>query len=66
MPSCLQVSRPWVAMRAMPGDGADVATVPSEVLKNLVKHPLTDRGLQSFLADREKVCSADQLGAGQG
>jgi transaldolase len=37
--------------------GADIATVPFGVLKNLVKHPLTDRGLDSFLADWEKVKS---------
>jgi len=35
--------------------GCDIATVPFSVLKNLVKHPLTDRGLESFLADWEKV-----------
>jgi transaldolase len=35
--------------------GADIATVPFAVLKNLVQHPLTDRGLESFLADWEKV-----------
>ncbi|HEY5468367.1 MAG TPA: fructose-6-phosphate aldolase [Coriobacteriia bacterium] len=35
--------------------GCDIATVPFNVLKNLVKHPLTDRGLESFLADWEKV-----------
>ena len=35
--------------------GADIATVPFSVLKSLVKHPLTDRGLESFLADWEKV-----------
>ena len=35
--------------------GADIATVPFAVLKNLVRHPLTDRGLESFLADWEKV-----------
>ncbi len=35
--------------------GADIATVPFAVLQNLVKHPLTDRGLESFLADWEKV-----------
>jgi transaldolase len=38
--------------------GADIATVPFGVLKNLVKHPLTDRGLESFLADWEKVKNA--------
>jgi transaldolase len=35
--------------------GAHIATVPFAVLKNIVKHPLTDRGLESFLADWEKV-----------
>jgi transaldolase len=31
--------------------GADVATLPAEVLKKLLLHPLTDRGLEQFLAD---------------
>lgn len=31
--------------------GADVATVPPAVLKALVRHPLTDKGLEQFLAD---------------
>jgi transaldolase len=31
--------------------GADVVTVPPAVLKSLVKHPLTDKGLELFLAD---------------
>ena len=35
--------------------GADIATVPMSVLEKCVKHPLTDRGLESFLADWEKV-----------
>ncbi|MEM9375754.1 MAG: fructose-6-phosphate aldolase [Pseudomonadota bacterium] len=34
--------------------GADVATVPPSVLKDLAKHPLTDKGLAAFLADAEK------------
>ena len=34
--------------------GADVATVPPNVLKGLVNHPLTDKGLAAFLADAEK------------
>jgi len=38
--------------------GADIATVPFNVLEKLVKHPLTDRGLESFLADWEKVKNA--------
>ncbi|MEM6666935.1 MAG: fructose-6-phosphate aldolase [Pseudomonadota bacterium] len=35
--------------------GADVATVPPSVLKGLVKHPLTDKGLDAFLADWAKT-----------
>lgn len=31
--------------------GADVATVPAATLKAIVKHPLTDKGLEGFLAD---------------
>lgn len=35
--------------------GADVSTVPPSVLKALVKHPLTDKGLEAFLADWAKT-----------
>lgn len=35
--------------------GADCATVPYDVLMNLVKHPLTDIGVERFLADWKKV-----------
>ncbi|MFZ3034983.1 MAG: fructose-6-phosphate aldolase [Parvibaculum sp.] len=35
--------------------GADVATVPPAVLRSLVKHPLTDAGLEQFLADWKKT-----------
>lgn len=35
--------------------GADVATVPPQVLRDLVKHQLTDKGLAAFLADWEKT-----------
>jgi transaldolase len=38
--------------------GADVATVPPAVLKSLVKHPLTDKGLEAFLADWKKTGQA--------
>ncbi len=38
--------------------GADVATVPFATLKKCVEHPLTDRGLDAFLADWEKVRQA--------
>lgn len=35
--------------------GADVCTVPPAVLKSLIKHPLTDKGLDAFLADWKKT-----------
>jgi transaldolase len=35
--------------------GADVATMPYKVLEQLLKHPLTDIGLERFLKDWEKV-----------
>ena len=38
--------------------GADIATVPFGVLRKLVAHPLTDRGLESFAADWQKVVDA--------
>jgi transaldolase len=37
--------------------GADVATVPFVVIKQLVQHPLTDIGVERFLKDWEKVPS---------
>ena len=35
--------------------GADVITAPPAVIKNLANHPLTDKGLASFLADIKKT-----------
>jgi transaldolase len=35
--------------------GADYATAPASVLKSLVKHPLTDKGIEQFLADWKKT-----------
>ena len=37
--------------------GADVATLPPEVLRKLLQHPLTDRGLEQFLADWKSVAA---------
>lgn len=34
--------------------GADVATIPFKVIQQLVKHPLTDKGIESFLSDWKK------------
>jgi transaldolase len=35
--------------------GADVATVPPGVLRQLAQHPLTDKGLEQFVADWAKT-----------
>jgi transaldolase len=35
--------------------GADVATIPPAVLRNLAKNPLTDKSLEGFLADWKKT-----------
>ena len=35
--------------------GADIATIPFKVIEQLVKHPLTDKGIENFLKDWEKV-----------
>jgi transaldolase len=34
--------------------GADIATVPFKVLETAAKHPLTDKGIESFLKDWER------------
>jgi len=48
--------------------GADVGTMPPKVLWQLIKHPLTDKGIQSFLADWEKMPAdlRDLVGADEG
>lgn len=35
--------------------GADVATMPLKVINSMIKHPLTDSGLERFLADHAKM-----------
>jgi len=45
-----------VAQAAMMG--ADVATIPPPVIPQLVKHPLTDKGLAAFLADWDRLQGA--------
>lgn len=37
--------------------GADVATIPVDIFEKSVKHPLTDRGMELFLADWKKLAS---------
>ena len=39
--------------------GADVVTLPADVLKKMLKHQLTDIGLKNFLADWEKLKAED-------
>ena len=39
--------------------GAGIVTMPPDVLGKMIKHPLTDRGLSSFLDDWEKVKKAN-------
>lgn len=40
--------------------GADVATIPYKVFQAMIKHPLTDAGLQGFMADWAKGQAAQQ------
>ena len=35
--------------------GADIATIPLKVIESIIKHPLTDIGVERFLKDWEKV-----------
>ncbi len=41
--------------------GADVATIPTSVLKKLLLHPLTDRGLDQFLNDWSKLIARSKV-----
>ncbi|HEX9632994.1 MAG TPA: fructose-6-phosphate aldolase [Gemmatimonadales bacterium] len=43
--------------------GADVATMPTDVLRKLLLHPLTDRGLDQFLNDWAKVAAQAKVEA---
>jgi transaldolase len=43
--------------------GADVATMPFDVFSKLVKHPLTDLGLEKFLSDWKKLQAELKEGA---
>ncbi|HWP37659.1 MAG TPA: fructose-6-phosphate aldolase [Gemmatimonadales bacterium] len=43
--------------------GADVATMPTDVLKKLLLHPLTDRGLDQFLNDWSKLVARSKVEA---
>ena len=41
-------------------EGSDIATVPYKVLKSLIQHPLTDKGLDSFRKDAQKTASLEK------
>ncbi len=41
--------------------GADVATMPAPVLRKLLLHPLTDRGLDRFLSDWSKIAHPSKV-----
>ncbi len=41
--------------------GADIATIPYKVIKQLAKHPLTDVGLERFLEDWAKVPDRERV-----
>lgn len=40
--------------------GADIATVPFDVLEKLIKHPLTDIGIDRFLQDWQKLSDREK------
>ena len=35
--------------------GADIATIPPNIIKQMIKHPLTDIGLKNFMEDWKKT-----------
>jgi transaldolase len=35
--------------------GADIVTLPPEILGKMLAHPLTEKGLSAFLSDWEKI-----------
>jgi transaldolase len=35
--------------------GADIGTMPADIFKKLLSHPLTDKGLAAFVADAKKA-----------
>ena len=41
--------------------GADIATIPYSVIEQLIKHPLTDIGINKFLEDHKKIPQANNV-----
>ena len=48
----------WATVGSCAQIGADVMTGPLSAIKGLLKHPLTDSGLEQFLADHAKAARA--------
>jgi len=46
--------------------GADIATMPFKVMESMVKHPLTDQGVERFLSDYRKTQEPKAVEAPQG
>lgn len=46
--------------------GADIATMPFKVMESMVKHPLTDQGVERFLSDFRKTQEPKAVEAPQG
>ena len=46
--------------------GADIATMPFKVMESMVKHPLTDQGVERFLGDYRKTQEPKAVEAPQG
>lgn len=44
--------------------GADIATIPANVLRQMARHPLTDKGIQAFKDDWAKVQAVSRSQAG--
>ena len=51
---CASVRHP-IHVQECAKTGADIATVPFKVLKQMIHHPLTDIGIEKFIADYKKA-----------
>ena len=54
---CASVRHP-IHVQGCAKTGADIATVPFKVLKQMMHHPLTDIGIEKFIADYKKAFSS--------
>lgn len=51
---CASIRSPYHVMQCALS-GADIATIPYKVIMQMVKHPLTDQGIEKFQVDYKKV-----------